>query len=183
MGHPILILGATVGVVVLASYCYQEFNRRNGSQKSVRRPSPKTRTTSSTTSPATRTSSNPVSSSSDAGKKWFYGQMDSFSHDMLAYYISKAAKKKGLTAKKTMALYDKYGLIPLKPSLKGFEAGFMEAGLTLSTLSAVACEWLKDNNIEANANDWEAKITQYLETRQMEAAAKIVEAAYNESKA
>ena len=109
------------------------------------------------------------------GKEWFDKQMNSYAHDLLAFFISKNAMEQNLTATKTMELYEEYGRCPLQPSISEYEAGFRDAGLTITTLATVASNWLKAKNIQPDGSDWEKQITQSLEAQQMEKAKKIIE--------
>jgi hypothetical protein len=113
------------------------------------------------------------------GKEWFETQMKAFGNSMFAYYISQFALEKNLPAAKTMELYQKYGRAPLLPTIQEYEAGFREQKLTLETLTEVALEWMKINGIEGNANNWEQKISNYIENSKKTAALKVVQECCN----
>lgn len=174
---PLVIL--SVGFVAGCAVTYSLIgNKKQGSSgsKASARPSRSSQTPTGAPSSLAQSQPKPKVPAELPGKEWFDKQMNTYSHDLLAYFISKYAMEQDLSATKTMELYKQYGRCPLQPSINEYEAGFRDAGLSVSTLATVASNWLKSKNVQPDGSDWEKQITKLLEAQQQEKAKKIVEA-------
>ena len=108
------------------------------------------------------------------GREWFLRQMKAYEEAMLAYFISKCCLERRVSAVKTMELYQRYGHVPLQPSLVGYEAGFQEQGLTVAKMNEYGVAWLRGLGGEATMDTWEEKAAAHLEAIQRPKAEQIV---------